>query len=135
MARVQVVQQQARVQRKPRSPKHSYYISHRPFQITPFMIAPVLPGETLKNLNVQGRAISDPLAVGMGNILPWWHEFFFFYVKLRDLDARDDIERMFLEGTSISSLVEPSADGVYFHTRVSPRAHRAQAHCGGIFPQ
>ena len=58
--------------RKMRNPTHDSYVSFRPYQLQPFMIAPVLPGETLKNLNITGRVITDPLATGPLNILPWW---------------------------------------------------------------
>lgn len=95
----QIIQAVGQTQRKARRPVHPYYVEQRPFQIAPFFIAPVLPGETMKNLSVQGRVISDPLAPGPGNILPWWHEFFFFYVKLRDLDERAAFEASILEGT------------------------------------
>ena len=48
--------------RKMRNPTHDSYVSFRPYQLQPFMIAPVLPGETLKNLNITGRVITDPRA-------------------------------------------------------------------------
>lgn len=86
--------------RKIRRPKHRYYVEHRPYQLQPFLLAPVMPGETMKSLNVQGRVISDPLASGAGNILPWWHEMFFFYVRLHDLDDRQAFINMALDGTS-----------------------------------
>ena len=47
--------------RVPRSPKHPFQLRTRPFQIQPFMISPVLPGETLKNLVLQSRVVSKPL--------------------------------------------------------------------------
>lgn len=114
-----IVQTANNMQRKMRKPTHNYYLEHRPYQITPFMIAPVLPGETLANLNMQGRAISDPLATGALNIMPWWHETYFFYVKLRDLDARDDLEEMLLKGESISSL-NSAAQAETYHQGGAP---------------
>ena len=95
-----MIQDQAQMTRKVRRPTHQYMIEHRPYQLQPFLIAPVMPGETLKNLNVQGRAISDPLALGFGNILPWWHEYYFFYVKLTDLTDRQAFINMALDGTA-----------------------------------
>jgi len=56
----------------------------KPYQLQPFMIMPVLPGETLQNMMLQSQVWSDPLASGMKNI-GWWCEYFFFYVKWRDL--------------------------------------------------
>jgi len=36
-----------------RRPQHSFSLKSRPWRLDPFMIAPVLPGETLKNLLVK----------------------------------------------------------------------------------
>lgn len=108
------IQGTGRVQRKMRSPKHPHYVSHRPWVIQPFLIAPVLPGETLKNASFQSRVISDPLAGGAGNILPWWVEHFFFYVKLRDLDIREDVEAMMLKGDDLSAHYS-AADAATYH--------------------
>jgi len=60
----------------------------KPYQLQPFMIMPVLPGETLQNMMLQSQVWSDPLASGMKNI-GWWCEYFFFYVKWRDLAGWD----------------------------------------------
>lgn len=73
-------------QRVLRSPSHPFHIRHRPFQLVPFMIAPVIPGETLKNLTFQSRCVTDPIK----NALIGWHlEHYFFYVKFRDLPATE----------------------------------------------
>lgn len=82
-----------RVQRRP---KHSFNVKHQPFCIQPIMIAPVLPGETLVNMLMQSRVISDPVANGQ---IGWWMEYYFFYVKLRDLASRVDWLAMLVEGT------------------------------------
>lgn len=100
MSVIQLIQNAPQISRKARRPKHTFAVEQRPYQITPFLIAPVLPGETMKSLNVQGRVISDPLGFGFGNILPWWHEYFFFYVKLTDLDDRQSFIDMALDGTA-----------------------------------
>lgn len=97
---MQMVQAQNRVSRKGRYPQHTHLVEYRPLQIQPFLIAPVLAGETLKNLNLQARVISDPLATGAGNILPWWCEHYFFYVTLRQL-AKTQVEGMVLNGTAL----------------------------------
>ena len=77
-----------------RRPSHSFQIRHRPFAIQPFVIAPVLPGETLRNLLSQARIVTDPIKNGL---VGWWYEQYFFYVKHRDLLIRDDVTRMVLE--------------------------------------
>lgn len=68
--------------RKLRKPVHRFQIQHMPFQIQPFMIAPVIPGETMKNLLLQTRAVTDPIN---NKLVGWWMEYFFFYVKHRDI--------------------------------------------------
>lgn len=74
--------------RKSRRPQHRFNLVTKPFQLQPFMIAPVFPGESLKTLMLQSQVWSDPLASGMKNI-GWWCEYFFFYVKHRDLAGWD----------------------------------------------
>lgn len=95
---IQIVRDAPKVGRVTRSPKHTFVLKQKPFTIQPFMIAPVWPGDTMTNLlvqaNVQGIA-------GTKKSRGWWYEMYFFYVKLRDLDARDDI---------ISMLMDPEFD-------------------------
>ena len=66
------------VSRKSRRPSHPFQLRHMPWQIQPFLIAPVLPGETLKNILLQSRAVTKPIKNG---IVGWWMEYHFFYVK------------------------------------------------------
>lgn len=86
----ETVAKQGRVNR---NPEHSFNLSVLPYAIQPFMIAPVLPGETMKNALLQARAISDPIA---SDNIGWHSEWYVFYVKLRDLDIRDDLTNMLL---------------------------------------
>lgn len=79
-----------------RRPQHSFHLAHVPFQIQPFLLAPVLPGETLRNLLMQARVVTDPIK---NPLIGWWIEYYFFYVKHRDLDARDDLTNMVLDPT------------------------------------
>lgn len=89
--------------RKTRSPKHPFRLEHKPWQLQPFMCAPVLPGETMTNLLFQSRAVSSPI---LDPICGWWLEYYFFYVKLTDLDARDDLTEMIIdpENLDVSAL-------------------------------
>lgn len=80
-----------RAQRAMRYPKHPFAVSHLPFHICPFFIAPVLPGETLKQLRMQSRAVTDPILNPLGG---WWQEYYFFYVKLSDLYEREELREM-----------------------------------------
>lgn len=78
-----VVGDAPRVGRKMRKPQHSFHLRSRAFQIQPFMLAPVLAGETMKNLLFQSRCVTDPIK---NPFIGWWKEYYFFYVKLTDLD-------------------------------------------------
>lgn len=91
--------------RKTRKPVHTFKLALKPYQIQPFMIAPVLPGETMTNLNLQARYISDPLVGGLQQMVPWWIEHAFYYVRLRDIMADTDVQAMMLSNT------KPASDG------------------------
>lgn len=106
-----------RTQRVPRRPAHPFQLETRPWQIQPFMIAPVLPGETLKNLLLQSRVVSDPLK----NALVGWHkEYYFFYIKHRDLDARDTLVAMMLEPSTSTAALNTASNTRYNHYGTAP---------------
>lgn len=83
-----------RVGRRIRRPQHPFYLNAYPWQICPFLIAPVIPGETMNNLLLQARTVTDPIN---DRLIGWWNEYYFFYVKHRDLDDRDELEQMVLD--------------------------------------
>lgn len=98
--------------RRLRSPAHNFYLRHRPFTIQPFMLAPVLPGETLKSFTLQARAVLDPIK---NPLIGWWIEYHLYYVKHRDLDARDTLTEMMLDPTtSLASLLEDAKNAPYY---------------------
>jgi len=99
--------------RVPRRPTHSFNLRHKPWQIQPFLLAPVLAGETFKNALLQSRVVTDPIR----NPLIGWHiEYYLFYVKLRDLTARDTFENMLLDmTTSLSGVTDAVASAPYYH--------------------
>lgn len=105
----------AQAKRTSRRPQHSFNLVWKPYQLQPFMIAPVLPGETLKTMMLQAQVWSDPLAAGMKNV--GWHlEYNFFYVKFRDLAGWDtdgsighEMVDMLVSGASLSGFQD--ADG------------------------
>lgn len=90
-----------------RRPQHNFYVRVRPFQIQPIVIAPVLAGETMKNLLLQARVVTDPIK---NPLIGWWHEYYFFYVKLTDLDEYNGQENT--ENSSMVSMLlnNPSFD-------------------------
>lgn len=99
--------------RKPRRPQHTFQVRARPMSIAPFMIAPVLPGETLKNLLLQVRAVSDPIK---NPLIGWWKEYYFFYVKHRDLYDRDILVNMMLDADADMSSLDAATKVEHFHT-------------------
>lgn len=98
--------------RSMRRPQHRFQIRVRPWHIQPFMIAPVLPGETMKNLLLQARVVSDPIK---NPLIGWWAEYYFFYVKHRDLDDRDTFLDMFVDPTKDMSALNGAAETVTYH--------------------
>lgn len=95
-----------------RSPEHSFHIRQKPWIIQPFMIAPVLPGETFKNGLLQARVVSDPVT---NPLIGWWVEYYFFYVKLRDLPGRDTFEGIMLDGELNTSSLNSAAKLATYH--------------------
>ncbi len=88
-------------QRKLRKPRHTFQTRSRPWQIQPIMIAPVLPGETLKNLQLQSRAVTDPIK---HPLIGWWAEYYYFYVKHRDLAERQAMMDLVMTNTALTAL-------------------------------
>lgn len=83
-----------------RHPRHAFNLKHKPYAIQPFMIAPVLPGETMKNLLMQSRVVTDPIK---SPLVGWWLDYLFIYIKHRDLDVRDHLTEMMLDPNWSSS--------------------------------
>jgi hypothetical protein len=79
--------------RKTRSPQHPFYLKTLPYVLQPFLCAPVLPGETMTNLSLSSRVVTDPLS---NPLIGWWKEYYFFYVKLQDLNIRNDVTTIML---------------------------------------
>lgn len=84
--------------RKLRQPQHTWLVRQLPFAIQPVCIAPVLPGETLKNALFQVRAVTMPLK---SPLIGWWFETYLFYVKHRALAAADQYTNMMLDPATV----------------------------------
>jgi hypothetical protein len=82
------------VGRKGRRPEHRFQIRQQPWVIQPFMIAPVLPGDTMKNLLMQARVVSDPVK---NPLIGWWMEFYFYYIPHRALAGSVQFQAMMLD--------------------------------------
>lgn len=99
------VQNVPQVGRKLRRPQHNFNVSFLPFTLQPFLIAPVLPGDTMKNLLMQGRMVTDAVK---NPLIGWWSEQYFFYVKLRDLVP----DKATLEAMLMTNAAPPAATAV-----------------------
>lgn len=102
----------ARSKRIERSPQHSFNVRHRPYQLTPIMIAPVLPGESLTNYLGASRVVTDPIK---DPLVGWWIEYWFFYVKHTDLGISEDLMELHLNIDKSLAEHYSAADVAYFH--------------------
>lgn len=68
--------------RVPRRPMHTHHLRFKPHVLQPFCIAPVLAGETLQNILLQDRTVTDPVK---GRLVGWNLEHWYFYVPLRSI--------------------------------------------------
>jgi hypothetical protein len=118
-----VVKPETRVKqtRRHRRPRHSFNLKTKPYAIVPFMIAPVLPGETLDNALLQARIVTDPI---QNPLIGWWKEYYFFYVKHRSLDGLSaptatmsaTLQSMMLSAaTDVSALKAAANDTAYYN--------------------
>jgi len=103
------------LRRTERRPQHPFSLIFRPYQLQPFMIAPVVPGETMKNLLMQARVVTDPLNP-LTKLVGWWQETYFFYVKHRDLGVPDtginaELQKMVLDPENADMSAYEDADG------------------------
>jgi len=94
-----------------RYPKHPFNIAPRPFLIRPFMLAPVLPGESLTSAYFESRVVTDPI---VNPIIGWKKEYFWFYIRMSDL-LNDQIKGMFTDPTN-SELEGEDADLSVWYT-------------------
>lgn len=72
--------------RKPRKPRHEAYLVTRPWDIQMAALVPIFPGDTLQNMLLQVRGVTDPIRNG---IMGWWNEYALYYVKHTDLGTGD----------------------------------------------
>lgn len=108
-----MVEQDGSTKRIMRRPEHTFYVEHKAFQIQPFLIAPVLPGETMRNLLMQARAVTDPIA---NKLIGWWLEHYIFYVKHRDLDDREEFVDMMLNPAWSDDNVDAASTNALLYT-------------------
>lgn len=112
MASVRLVSPRPQMARKIRKPQIAYNLQFKPWQIQPFFIHPVLPGETMKNALFMSRCVSDPVK---DKLMGFHLEHFIFYVKHTDLDIANDLVAMHLDATHDMSAHYEPADLKFFH--------------------
>lgn len=113
----QVVSAMSQTGRRNRKPQHRFQIRAKPWTIQPFVIAPVHPGETLTQALYQSRVVTDPIK---NPLIGWWKEYYYFYVKLRDLDQRDILTEMMLDPTEVVSGLNSAASVPRYHQSGAP---------------
>lgn len=115
--RVQMAMDYVAQRRTSRRPQHRFNLQVLPYQIQPFLLAPVLPGETLTNLMLQTQVWSDPLKPAMKNI-GWWAQYNWFYVRHRDLPetVRNTLAAMMLDPDTDTSTLEAAVANPALYT-------------------
>lgn len=102
----QTLPQNRRVLRKP---QHVFQIESRPFALTPFMIAPVLPGETLQNFVMQARVVTDPIK---HPLIGWWQEYYWFYVPFGAMTNGQTMKDAMLDPSSNLTALAAGASNI-----------------------
>lgn len=82
--------------RRGRYPRHDFNVKTLCFTAEPFMIAPVMAGETLKNMYLESRVVTDPIE---NSIIGWKKEYLFYYVRMSDL-LLASLRDMFVDPTN-----------------------------------
>lgn len=101
-----LVQNASRVSRSRRSPEHAWHVRTPPYCIQTVCAAPVLAGETLKRISWQARVVSDPVK---NPLIGWWHEYYWYYVKLRDIAHLSTLDNDTTKAAIEAMLLDPAA--------------------------
>lgn len=109
---MRVVQALPETGRKSRRPAHRFQLRQRPYVIQPFMIAPVLPGETMKNAMLQSRCVTDPID---NPLIGWWLEHYLFYCPFSCLPHADDLKELMISQSATLSNVPTAAKQAHYH--------------------
>ena len=100
------------MRRRLRRPQHPFNGQARPFEIAPIHCSPVLPGETLKNLLLQARVITDPI---QNSIIGWWFETYWAYIPLRGLPSiGPGLDNMFIDTTTSATSFKAAANNALY---------------------
>lgn len=112
MTALRVISEQPQVGRVHRRPSHTFRVNHHPFVIQPFMIAPVLPGETMKHAEIMARVVTSPLKAPL---IGGWIEHYLFYCPFSSLPAGDELKNLMItEGATLPS-ISTAANLSHYH--------------------
>lgn len=105
-------------QRVIRRPYEDFFVKQRPWDIQPIALFPVIPGDTLLNLQMQARVLTDPIK---HQLTGWWSEYYVFYVKHTDLEADwSAIQGMHLENAALG-LQDATRRDLYYKANTDSR--------------
>lgn len=118
-----------RDRRMRRRPQEKFFVKQKPWDIQLCALHPVLPGETLMNMQMQARVLTDPI---LHQLSGWHMEYYLFYVKHTDLADDDNdtgsvdlsteseaVVAMHLEGTDPAALRDTTRRDAYYKTALS----------------
>ena len=99
---------------KVRVPTFPFHLKQRPYQIVPFFISPVLPGESVNKLMWKANTVSDPIK---NRLMGWHQEWHLFYIRVRDCfpGQEETLKGIFLDPATNLSALYSAADPKYFH--------------------
>lgn len=114
------------VGRKLRTPRHIWQTRQRPFQMQPFLVAPVLPGETMKNAFIQYSALTDPIK---NPLLGWWLEHWLVYVPFRAMPDSQHLQDMVLDPAfgELNAAADEAASTKFYHYHAADPSYVMQA--------
>ena len=96
-----------KIGRLPRRPKHTFRVDFKPWEIQTCALLPVLPGETLKNAQLQARCVTAPVG---SSIVGWFLEFYAFYTTHRQLGISQYMDMMLNPTITLSASAASARD-------------------------
>lgn len=102
----------ARTGRKMRRPVHTFQVRHNPWVLSPFMLAPVVPGETLKQALLQARVVSDPVA---NPLIGWWLEYWFYYCPFSSLDDAAALKELMIDTEADATSFDDETSSTFWY--------------------
>lgn len=96
--------------RRIRRPKHNFFVEPHLWEIQPILVAPVLPGETLKRITLQSRCVTPPIN---SKTVGWWLEYYLFYITFRQMPDAANLIAMFIDPSTTLAPTAAAAHRYY----------------------